>query len=372
LKTRTAIVREIPSDYQVAELDLEPAGVGELTVKMVASGLCHSDDHLASGDMPMATLPFAGGHEGAGIVVEVGVGVKGFAEGDHIVCSFLPACGHCRWCASGRQNLCDLGATLLLGSRFDDPTSFRLHLDGQPVGQMAGLSTFSEYTTIDVNSAVKVPKHIPLEPLSLLGCGVGTGWGSAVNSAEVSVGDTVIVMGVGGIGINAVQGAAHAGAIHVIAVDPVPFKRELAEKLGATVSFPDIEAAGEFARSVTNGQGSDSTIVTVGVTTAEHVAQAYSTIRKAGICVVTGIGNHAEMAAGIPLMDLVLSQKRLQGSLYGECNPARDIPRQVDLYQAGRLKLDELITARYTLDEVAQGYRDMRDGKNLRGIVVFG
>jgi NDMA-dependent alcohol dehydrogenase len=371
MKTRTAIVREIPGDYQVVELDLESAGIGELTVKMVAAGLCHSDDHLATGDMPMATMPFAGGHEGAGIVVEVGVGVKGFAEGDHVVFSFLPACGHCRWCASGRQNLCDLGATLLVGSRFDDPNSFRLHLDGQPVGQMAGLSTFSEYTTIDVNSAVKVPKDIPLETLCLLGCGVGTGWGSAVNSAEVTVGDTVIVMGVGGIGINAVQGAAHAGATHVIAVDPVPFKRDLAEKLGATESFADIETAGEFARSVTNGQGADSTIVTVGVTTAEHVAQAFATIRKAGICVVTGIGHYAEMAANIPLMDLVLSQKRIQGSLYGECNPSRDIPRQLELYQAGKLKLDELITARYTLDQVAQGYRDMRDGKNLRGIIAF-
>jgi NDMA-dependent alcohol dehydrogenase len=371
MKTRTAIVREIPSDYQVVELDLEPAGAGELTVEMVAAGLCHTDDHLATGDMPMATMPFAGGHEGAGVVVDVGIGVKGFAEGDHVVFSFLPACGHCRWCASGRQNLCDLGANLLLGSRFDDPTSFRLHLNGQPVGQMAGLSTFSDFTTVDVNSAVRVPKHLPLETLCLLGCGVGTGWGSAVNSAGVTVGDTVIVMGVGGIGINAVQGAAHAGATHVIAVDPVGFKRELAEKLGATESFADIEAAGEFARSVTNGQGSDSTIVTVGVTTTEHVAKAFATIRKAGTCVVTGIGHYAEMAANIPLMDLVLSQKRIQGSLYGECNPSHDIPLQLELYEAGKLKLDELITARYTLDQVAQGYRDLRDGKILRGVIAF-
>jgi NDMA-dependent alcohol dehydrogenase len=371
MKTRTAIVRQIPSEYEVVELDLEAPRTGELTVKMVSAGLCHSDDHLATGDMPMATLPFAGGHEGAGVVVEVGNGVKGFAEGDHVVFSFLPACGHCRWCASGMQNLCDLGATLLIGSRFDDPTSFRLHLDGQPVGQMAGLSTFSEYTTIDVNSAVKVPKDVALEPLCLLGCGVGTGWGSAVNSAQVQVGDTVIVMGVGGIGINAVQGAAHAGASHVIAVDPVPFKRELAEKVGATESFDDIEAADVFARSVTNGQGADSAIVTVGVTTAEHVAQAFATIRKAGTCVVTGIGNFAETAPMISLMDLTLSQKRLQGALYGQCNPARDIPRQLELYRIGKLKLDELITARYTLDQVAQGYRDLKAGKNIRGIITF-
>jgi S-(hydroxymethyl)glutathione dehydrogenase/alcohol dehydrogenase len=217
-----------------------------------------------------------------------------------------------------------------------------------------------------------VPKDAPLETLCLLGCGVGTGWGSAVNSAEVQVGDTVIVMGIGGIGINAVQGASHAGASHVIAVDPVPFKRELAEKIGATESFEDINEAAEFARSVTNGQGADSAIVTVGVTTAEHVAQAFATIRKAGICVVTGIGNFAETAPMISLMDLTLSQKRLQGSLYGGCNPSRDIPRQLELYLNGKLKLDELITARYTLDEVAQGYRDMKDGKNIRGIITFG
>lgn len=371
MKTRTAIVRQIPSEYEVVELDLDAPQTGELTVKMVSAGLCHSDDHLATGDMPMATLPFAGGHEGAGVVIEVGNGVKGFAEGDHVVFSFIPGCGHCRWCASGMQNLCDLGATMLIGSRFDDPTSFRLHLDGQPVGQMAGLSTFSEYTTVDVNSAVKVPKDIALEPLCLLGCGVGTGWGSAVNSAQVQVGDTVIVMGVGGIGINAVQGAAHAGASHVIAVDPVRFKRELAEKIGATESFDDIHAADEFARSVTNGQGADSAIVTVGVTTAEHVAQAFATIRKAGTCVVTGIGNFAETAPMISLMDLALSQKRLQGSLYGQCNPARDIPRQLELYRSGKLKLDELITARYTLDQVTQGYRDLKAGKNIRGIITF-
>jgi len=371
MKTRTAIIRQTPGEYEVVELDLDNPAPGEIMVKMAASGLCHSDDHVATGDLPVASYPFAGGHEGAGVVVEVGSGVRGFAEGDHVVFSFLPACGHCRWCASGLQNLCDLGANLLIGSRFDDPTSFRLHLDGQGIGQMAGLSTFSEYTTVDVNSAVKVPKDVPLDRVCLLGCGVGTGWGSAVNSAEVQVGDTVIVMGVGGIGINAVQGAHHAGASHVIAVDPVPLKRELAEKLGATESFADIEEAGEFARSVTNGQGADSAIVTVGVTTAEHVAAAFATIRKAGTCVVTGIGNFAETAPMISLMDLTLSQKRLQGSLYGQCNPSKDIPLQVALYLDGKLKLDELVTATYTLDEVAQGYRDMKAGKIVRGVIIF-
>ena len=371
MKTRGAIIRQAPGKYEVVPLDLDDPHPGEIQVKLAVAGLCHSDDHIATGDMPVGVYPFAGGHEGSGVVVAVGANTKGFTEGDHVVFSFLPGCGRCRWCASGMQNLCDLGATLLLGSRFDDPTSFRMHLDGAPVGQMAGLSTFSEYTTVDVNSAVKIPKDVPMDKACLLGCGVGTGWGSAVNSAQVQVGDTVIVMGVGGVGINAVQGAAHAGAANVIAVDPVQFKREVAEQLGATHSFADIGEAIELAKALTNGQGADSAIVTVGVTTSEHVAQAYAGIRKAGTVVVTGIGKATEIAPPIPLMDLALSQKRLQGSLFGACAPSKDIPRQLALYQAGRLKLDELITRTYTLDEITQGYEDMHAGKLIRGVVTY-
>ena len=371
MKTRGAIIRQPPGTYEVVTLDLDHPRQGEILVKMAASGLCHSDDHHATGDIPAATYPWCGGHEGAGVVVELGEAVKGFAEGDHVVFSFLPACGHCRWCASGMQNLCDLGAHLLVGSRFDDLTSFRMHLDGQPVGQALGISTFSEYTTVDIHSAVKIPKDVPLDKACLLGCGVGTGWGSAVNSAQVQVGDTVIVMGVGGVGINAVQGAAHAGASHVIAVDPVQFKREMAEKLGATHSFADIDEAAEVARGLTNGQGADSAIVTVGVTKAEHVGQAFAAIRKGGTCVVTGVGNVAETAPPISLFELTLFQKRLQGSLYGQCSPSKDIPRQLQLYLTGKLRLDELITATYTLDQVAQGYEDMNAGRNIRGVIIF-
>jgi len=158
MQTRGAIIRQSPGTYEVATLELDPPGADEILVKIAASGMCHSDDHVATGDMPILSYPMCGGHEGAGVVAEVGPGVKGFAEGDHVVLSFLPACGHCRWCASGMQNLCDLGATVLLGSRPDDPTSFRMSLDGQPVSQFAGVSTFSEYTTVHVNSAVKIPQ----------------------------------------------------------------------------------------------------------------------------------------------------------------------------------------------------------------------
>jgi S-(hydroxymethyl)glutathione dehydrogenase/alcohol dehydrogenase len=269
------------------------------------------------------------------------------------------------------QNLCDLGATLLNGSRWDDPTSFRLTHEGQPVGQMCGISTFAEITTVAVDSAVKVSGDIPLEKACLVGCGVGTGWGSAINSAEVRPGDVVVVMGVGGIGINAVQGAAYAGASAVIAVDPVAFKRDKALEFGGTHAVETMEEATEIAQSMTNGQGADSAIVTVGVTKGEHLGQALASIRKAGTVVVTGLGNIEDIGAPISLADITLFQKRIQGSLFGESNPKIDILTLLRLYTEGHLKLDELVTRTYKLDEVALGYEDMHAGTNLRGVIVY-
>lgn len=371
MKTRTTILRSSPGKYETAEVELEEPRAGEVLVKLVSAGLCHTDDHLAAGDLPVPVYPIAVGHEGAGIVHQVGPGVTQFREGDHVVFSFIPACGRCRFCARGQQNLCDLGATMLVGSRFQDPTSFRMSMDGAPVAQMAGISTLSEYTTVDVNSCVKVPEDLSLRALCLLGCGVSTGWGSVVNSANTQIGDTVVVMGVGGIGINAIQGAVHAGALHVFAVDPVAFKREKAERFGATQAFENMDEAIDAAKSVTNGQGADAAIVTVGVTSGEHLAQGFASIRKGGTLVATGVGNMMEVGLPIPLGELVLFQKRIHGSLFGECSPSVDIPRQIEMYRAGTLKLDELVTTTYTLDQVAQGYEDMHAGKNIRGVVVF-
>ena len=372
METRGAVVTQAPGKFEVVELEVDEPRQGELMVKMAASGLCHSDDHLATGDMPVMHYPICGGHEGAGVVERVGPSTPGFEEGDHVVFSFLPGCGRCRWCASGMQNLCDLGATLLAGSRWDDMTSFRLHLpDGSPVAQMCGIGTFAEHTAVSVNSAIKIDKDLPLDKMCLLGCGVGTGWGSAVNSAQVRPGDTVIVMGIGGIGINAVQGASHAGASNVIAVDPVAFKREKAIELGATHAFEDIAQAVGLAKSLTNGQGADSAIVTIGVVKGEHIAQAFAAIRKAGTVVVTGLGNIAEVGIPVSFGELTLFQKRIQGSLFGQSNPSSDILRQVQMYRDGKLKLDELVTRTYTLDEIALGYEDMHAGKNIRGVIMF-
>jgi NDMA-dependent alcohol dehydrogenase len=373
MQTRGAIVRQAPGKYEVVDLEVDDPRENEIQVQLVASGMCHSDDHVAKGDIPVGVFPFAGGHEGAGIVTKAALNTKGIKEGDHVVFSWLPSCGHCRWCASGMQNLCDLGAFALAGSRLTGPDSYRLKLAGTdtPVGQMCGISTFLQTTTVSADSAVKVPDDIPLDKACLVGCGVGTGWGSAVNSAEVRPGHTVIVMGIGGIGINAVQGAVHAGASHIIAVDPVPFKREKAQEFGATHAVESMEEATEIARELTNGQGADSAIVTVGVVKGEYVAQAFSAIRKAGVCVVTALGKGTDVGIPISLLEMTTYQKRLQGALFGASNPNWDILRQLQLYREGALKLDELITKTYSLDEVAQGYQDMHDGKNIRGVIIY-
>ncbi|GHF53339.1 S-(hydroxymethyl)glutathione dehydrogenase/alcohol dehydrogenase [Amycolatopsis bartoniae] len=371
ISTRTSIIREAPGRYETVEVELDDPRQGEVTVKLAASGLCHSDDHVATGDVPVGIYPYAGGHEGAGVVTAVGPDTPGFEAGDHVVFSFLPACGKCEFCARGLSNLCDLGASLLTGARAGDPASFRMHLDGEPVGQQCGISTFSEYTTAAVDSVVKIDKSIPLRAAALVGCGVPTGWGSAVNSAAIRPGDTVIVAGIGGIGANALQGAVHAGATTVIAVDPVPEKQEWAKQFGATHFYENLGEAAEYARSITNGQGADAAILTIGVVRGEHVAEALAAVRKAGTVVVTGLGDITAVGAPIALGDLTLMQKRLQGSLFGESNPRRDIPNLLWMYQAGQLKLDELVTRTYTLDQIADAYDDMHAGRNLRGLVVF-
>ncbi|GAA2397001.1 NDMA-dependent alcohol dehydrogenase [Dactylosporangium salmoneum] len=368
MRTKGAIIRNAPGPYEVVDLEVEDPREGEIQVRMVAAGLCHSDDHIAVGDSPVAIYPFAVGHEGAGVVTKVGPGTTGLSEGDNVVLSFLPACGRCRWCASGMQNLCDDGALVWM-----PPVTPRLRMadSGAPVGQMCGVSAFTETTTISARSAVKIPKDIPLDKACLVGCGVATGWGASVNSARVRPGHVVIVMGIGGIGINAVQGAVHAGATTIIAVDPIAFKREQAKQFGATHAFATMDEARQLARQFSNGQGADSAIVTVGVVRAEHIGQAFSAIRKGGTVVVTGLGNNADSGIPVNLAELTLYQKRLQGSLFGECNPTWDILNLLDMYRAGALRLDEIVTRTYRLDEIGQGYEDMHAGVNLRGVILF-
>jgi S-(hydroxymethyl)glutathione dehydrogenase/alcohol dehydrogenase len=360
-----------PGQWQVEDVDIpDQPGPGEVLVEMVASGLCHSDDHFATGDVPLRHFPYCGGHEGSGIVRAAGPGVTGLAEGDHVVTSFIAACGQCRWCASGNANLCDYGAHVLGGTQVDG--TFRMRTSaGQDVARMAMLGTFANWQVLDQASVIKIRPDVPLNVACLVACGVPTGYGTAVNAARVQPGDVVIVMGCGGIGINAVQGAALAGARHVVVADPVEFKRETALKLGATEAFATIDEATDFARSVTNGQGADSAIVTVGVVRSEDVGSAFKAIRKAGTVAVTAMGSLTEVGIPASLFELAMYQKKIQGVLYGIGSPRESVGRLLDLYADGKLYLDELVTARYPLERINQGYADMHAGKNIRGVIDF-
>lgn len=371
METRAAILRQINTPWEIVTLETEDPRQDEVIVKMAACGLCYSELHAVSGGFPSDLYPVCGGHEGAGTVVAVGPHTPGFVEGDHVVLCVLAACGRCRMCGRGQSNLCDLNAGLLSGARLEDPTSFRMSLDGAPVGQFVGISCFSQYTTVSTKQVVKIAPDISLRAASLIGCGVQTGWGSAVNMAKPEPGDTVIVMGTGGVGSFAVQGALHAGATNVIAVDPVALKREHAEKLGATHSFAHIDEAADIARSLTNGQGADATIITVGELKSEYVAQGLASIRKGGTTVVTSVAPLTEIGVPISMADLTLSQKRLQGSMYGGMASMADVPRLLGMYMRGQLRLDEVITTEYALDEVNKGYEDLVAGHNNRGVIVF-
>jgi alcohol dehydrogenase (nicotinoprotein) len=368
MKTRAAILRGTGQDFEVTELDLDGPKAGEVLIRYVAAGLCHSDEHLRHGDI-VPRFPLVGGHEGAGVIEAVGEGVTRLAPGDHVICSFLPVCGHCRWCSTGKSNLCDMGATILDGVLPDG--TYRFHKDGEDLGGMCMLGTFSEYSVISENSAVKVDPDLPLDKVVLIGCGVPTGFGSAVHAAATEPGDTIAIYGIGGIGINAVQGAALAGARNVIAIDPIALKRETAEKLGATHTAATAEEAQQLITELTRGVGADKAIVTVGVVDSEVVTNAFNAIRKGGTVVVTGLADPSKTTIEISGAILTLFEKRIQGSLFGSGDPFHDIPRMVELYQSGDLKLDELITTTYTLDQVNQGYEDLIAGKNIRGVIKY-
>jgi S-(hydroxymethyl)glutathione dehydrogenase/alcohol dehydrogenase len=258
---------------------------------------------------------------------------------------------------------------MLTGTQLDG--TFRMHLGGEDVAQGGLVSTFSERSVMPEWSCIKIPDDVPLQVAALLGCGVPTGWGSAVNAAAVSPGDVVLVVGIGGIGINAVQGARHAGASRIIAVDPVEMKRQAALSLGATDAFADVAEAADLGRSLTNGQGADSAIVCVGVARGEHLTAAFSAIRKAGTVVFTAAASDRETDVSLGLLELTMYQKRIQGSLYGMMSPSKDVPRLLDLWRSGQLRLEEMISQTYPLDEINQGYADMHAGLNIRGLIRF-
>jgi S-(hydroxymethyl)glutathione dehydrogenase/alcohol dehydrogenase len=370
MKVKAAVLDEIGTPWRVTEVDLGDPVAGEVQVRLAASGLCHSDAHIASGASPVDLTPVLGGHEGAGVVTKVGPGVTNIKVGDHVVLAFIPACGTCPPCAAGLQNLCDEGAGLLTGQAISDKT-FRVTLEGRPVVTMCLLGTFSPYVTVHQASVVKIDKDIPLDKAALLGCGVSTGWGSATEIGGTRPGDTVVVMGVGGVGVNAVQGARFAGARYVVAIDPVEFKRKKALEFGATHVYGSVEEAAAELPDLTLGRLAEVVVVTVGEMKGEYVQQALSLTAKGGQVVVTGMGSAHDLQVEMSLFELTLLQKRVQGAIFGGVGPRTQIPRLLDLYRAGHLKLDELVTTTYRLEDINQGYEDMHAGRNLRGVVVY-
>lgn len=369
MKTKAAVLRGVGEDWKVEEVDLGDPVDGEVQVRLTSSGMCHSDHHLRTGHSPVP-FPVVGGHEGAGIVTKVGRGVSRLAEGDHVVTAFIPACGVCKPCSMGLQNICDEGAGLLTGLSIADKT-YRVTQDGVGLTQMCLLGTFSPYITVNQASLVKVEDDIPLKSAALLGCGVATGWGSATEAGGTKVGDTVVVVGVGGVGINSVQGAHAAGARFVVAIDPVEFKRTEAIRFGATHAFASIEEAAATIGEITWGEMANVTVITVGEITGDIIAPAMSITAKGGTVVVVGMGDYADTNVTLSLFELTLLQKRLQGAIFGGIGPRTQIPALLNEYRSGALKLDELITRTYTLEEINQGYDDMLAGRNLRGVIEF-
>ena len=374
MKTKAAVLWGPHEDWKIEEVELGDPVAGEVQVRLTASGLCHSDEHVRVGDLPMVepgAFPFIGGHEGAGVVIKVGEGVSSLKEGDHVVLGFLPSCGRCPSCATGHQNLCDLGAALLTGRAIADGTN-RIHVNGQPASPMCLLGTFSPYVTVHESAAIKILDDIPLDKAALVGCGVTTGWGSSVYSADVRPGETVVVMGCGGIGQNAIQGAKMAGARYIVAVDPVAFKRDFAKTMGATHTFASMAEAMEPVSEITWGAMADKVIISVGRIRGEYVEEALQMTKKGGTSVVTGMGSLTETDVQLNLFMLTMMQKRLQGAIFGGANPRYDIPNLLRHYMEGNLKLDELITRTYRLEDINQGYADMNAGTNIRGVILYG
>lgn len=371
MKSKAAVLYGEGQEFKLEEIEVDDPKDGEILVHLAATGLCHSDYHMVTGEFGPLHFPMIGGHEGAGVVEKIGPGVTKVKEGDHVLLTFIPACGQCAWCSKGKSFLCDRGANILAGPQLDG--TFRMHTGkGEDAGQFCLISTFSEWTVVPEASIVVLDKDINMEKICIVGCCVPTGFGSAVNKADVQPGETAVIFGIGGVGINAVQGAAIKGAAKVIAVDPVDFKLETAEELGATHTInPKNEDPVAKIIELTNGRGADKAIITIDNPVPEDVGIAFRSVSKGGRVVLTSVSNVEHNHAPISLFELTLFNKELVGSLYGDSPIQADIPRYLEIYRAGKLKVDELTTRTYTHDQINEGYRDMLDGKNIRGVIVY-
>ena len=356
-------VQSLP--LSIDDVELEGPGHGEVLVRVSAAGLCHSDLSVINGDRPRPT-PMALGHEAAGVVEELGPGVDDLKKGDHVVMVFVPSCGTCLPCAEGRPALCEPGAaangqgTLLSGAR-------RLKRDGQPLHHHLGISAFADYATVSRRSLVKIDPDLPLDEAALFGCAVLTGVGAVVNTAKVSPGSTVAVVGLGGVGLASVLGAGAAGASRIVAVGLTDNKLPVAKELGATDTFnASSEGVIEQIRAATSG-GVDFAFELAGSVKAMELA--YKITRRGGTTVTAGLP-HPDHNFTILHVNLVAEERTVKGSYLGTCVPVRDLPRYIALYKRGRLPVNRLLTGHLKLDQINEGFDRLNEGKAIRQVVV--
>ena len=337
---------------------------GEVMVKLGACGVCHSDLSAITGTIALP-LPLVLGHEGAGVVEEAGEGVSGLMKGDHVIFSFIYMCGRCRFCVSGRPVLC-LEQGKALTTPLEGTPRVR-DARGEPLNIFSGCGSMAEYATVSAENLIKIDPKIPLDCAALVGCGVTTGVGAVFNTAKVEPGSSVAVFGCGGVGLSVIQGARIAGAEKIIAIDTLQPKLEMAKRFGATDSILSTEDPTKALKKMTGG-GPDYAFECVG--SGELAAAAYRAIRRGGLAVVVGVAKPSD-STSVRTMTLPFEEKTLTGSYFGSCVPRVDFPRMLSLYMAGRLKLEELITRRYSIDEAPQAFADLQAGKNARGVIVF-
>jgi NDMA-dependent alcohol dehydrogenase len=367
MKAKAAILFEVGKKMDIQEVDVEAPKAGEVLVKMVAGGICHSDLHVMTGQI-MVPLPMILGHEGSGVVSEVGSGVTNVKPGDHVIPLWRLSCGVCEFCTDSRPALCSQGVQIRATGRLLDGTT-RFKLNGREIRHWCGVPSFSEYSVIPEGGLLKIPEDFPLDKAALLGCGVITGVGSVFNAARVKPGSSVVVFGCGGVGINCVQGAAIAGAEKIIAVDRLSNKLEHAKIFGATHTIDASKGNPvEQVRALTGGRGVDYAFEVVGSSVV--LRQAYDCLCKRGMCVAVGI-TPVTMEVSVPIMTLVHEERVLTGSVYGSARPRFDIPMLIGLYQAGKLKLDEIMTRKYPFVEINEAYAALERGEVLRSVVTF-
>lgn len=365
---RAAVLHEQGAPLALEQVEVEPPREGEVLVRLRAAGVCHSDLSVARGAFP-AALPCVLGHEGAGVVEEVGPGVRDVAPGDHVVMLYRAACGRCRYCVSGRPSLCPQGAELRRSGMLVDGSA-RYRIGNRTIHHFCAASTFAEYAVVPERGVMAVARDVPFEVLAVVGCAVMTGVGAVFNAAAVAPGESVAVIGCGGVGLSAVQGAAIAGATEIVAIDRQPEALELARALGATrtVRVPDEDALAA-AREAGGGDGVDHALETAG--SAPTIRLALDLLRPGGRAVAVGIPPHG-VELSYDAAPFVVSEKTLRGCMYGSCNFRIDLPRVLSLYAAGRLRLDALVGRELTLDEVDEALVGLEQGGVARTVIRLG